>query len=100
VFLGCLQDEAHPDFEDLCLKCAAVELGVPKRDKVVDSLRKDDHWPAIKEIMESFRTLRCPFPIRTIFELKPSTIPSKVIIMKRMIKQELVRINLRKKYLS
>ena len=57
---------------------------------MVVSHRKDDHWPAIKEVMQGFRSLECPFPVRGLFELKPSTIPNLVMIVKKMLKQELV----------
>ncbi|KAI1084628.1 hypothetical protein F5B20DRAFT_591667 [Whalleya microplaca] len=70
VFLGCLNDENHPDFEEVCLKCAAVEFGTSQKHDAVGSLKKSDSWDMVKEVLESFRSMRCPFPVRILYELK------------------------------
>ncbi|KAF5706319.1 tetratricopeptide repeat domain-containing protein [Fusarium mundagurra] len=69
VFLGCLHDENHPNVEELCIKCAAVELGAMKK---AEPLRRPGDWHAITEVMERFRTLDAPFQVRGFFELKPT----------------------------
>ncbi|KAI1740719.1 hypothetical protein F4680DRAFT_84255 [Xylaria scruposa] len=69
VFLGCLHDETNPQFEDLCIKCAAVEFGTMKKTEL---LKKSDDWHTIKEVMERFRTLDAPFQVRGFFELRPT----------------------------
>jgi hypothetical protein len=73
VFLGCIHRENHPKFEELCLKCAAVEFGIMSKHDTVESLRKAGDWEAVKEIMESFRSLNSPFEVRGFFELRPTT---------------------------
>lgn len=73
VFVSCLHDEADPEFEELCLKCAATELGLHVKHRVVASLKNDEHWSAVKEVMESFRSLSSlnpPISVRALFELK------------------------------
>ncbi|KAF9765337.1 hypothetical protein IL306_002425 [Fusarium sp. DS 682] len=69
VFLGCLHNENHPGIKDLCIKCAAVELGTTKK---AEHLRKSDDWHTIKEAMERFRTLDAPVQVRGFFELRPT----------------------------
>ncbi|KAI1391821.1 uncharacterized protein F4822DRAFT_106017 [Hypoxylon trugodes] len=69
VFLGCLHDESNPHFEDLCIKCAAVEFGTIKKTEL---LKKSNDWYAMKEVMEQFRTLSAPFQVRGFFELRPT----------------------------
>ncbi|CVK99417.1 uncharacterized protein FMAN_02259 [Fusarium mangiferae] len=69
VFLGCLHNENHPNVEELCIKCSAVELGAMKK---AEPLRRSGDWHAIKEVMERFRTLDAPFRVRGFFELKPT----------------------------
>ena len=83
LFLGCLNDESYPNFQDLCLKCAAVELGLFFKDKVIESFKKDDHWGEIKEVMEEFRALRCSFPIHVMYELKSTTISERFYVKKK-----------------
>lgn len=74
VFLGCLHDESHPGFEELSIKCAAVEFGTKKQHGAVESLRKAEDWDKVKEVMESFRRLSAPpFEVRGFFELRPTT---------------------------
>jgi hypothetical protein len=75
IFLGCLHDESHPDLQDICLKTAAVEFKALKKHEHVEALRKAEHWDAIKEVMESFRTLRPSFPVRGFFERLPTVVP-------------------------
>ncbi|CAG9996180.1 unnamed protein product [Clonostachys byssicola] len=87
VFLGCLNNETRPNFEDLCLKCAAVEMGVYKKDRVIENLRQDNRWTFVKEVMEDFRGLNGPFPVRILFELNPSNIGSRQFVVRTM-KQE------------
>ncbi|VUC30705.1 unnamed protein product [Clonostachys rosea] len=87
VFLGCLNNETRPNFEDLCLKCAAVEMGVHKKDRAIESLRQDNRWTFVKEVMEDFRALNGPFPVRILFELNPSNIGSRQFVVRTM-KQE------------
>ncbi|CAH0035416.1 unnamed protein product [Clonostachys rhizophaga] len=87
VFLGCLNNETRPNFEDLCLKCAAVETGVHKKDRVIENLRQDNRWTFVKEVMEDFRALNGPFPVRILFELNPSNIGSRQFVVRTM-KQE------------
>lgn len=72
LFLGCHHDENDPQFEELCLKCAAVEFGTMKKHDVVEGLRKAEDWHTIKEVMERFRTLNAPFKVRGFFELRPT----------------------------
>ncbi|KAI1362814.1 hypothetical protein F5Y08DRAFT_354917 [Xylaria arbuscula] len=83
VFLGCLNDENHPELKEVCLNCAAVEFGTTQRHDVVGSLRKSEDWNIIKEVMESFRSLRCPFPVRILYELKHTTINDRLAWMKK-----------------
>ncbi|KAK9769980.1 putative NB-ARC domain-containing protein [Seiridium cardinale] len=82
VFLGCLNNEDHPDFEELCLKCAAVEFGTSKRHNTIGSLKNSGDWNTIKQVMESFRVLPSPFPVRIIYELKETSIPDRIWIVK------------------
>ncbi|CAH0051000.1 unnamed protein product [Clonostachys solani] len=82
VFLGCLNNETRPNFEDLCLKCAAVEMGAHKKDRVIESLRQDHRWTFVKEVMEDFRALNGPFPVRILFELNPSNIGSRQFVVR------------------
>lgn len=89
VFLGCLNNETRPNFEDLCLKCAAVEMGIHKKDRVIENLRQDNRWTFVKEVMEDFRAMNGPFPVRILFELNPSNIGSRQFVVRTM-KQECV----------
>ena len=73
VFLGCIHRESHPRFEELCLKCAAVEFGIMSKHDTVETLRKAPDWEVVKGIMESFRSLNAPFEVRGFFELRPTT---------------------------
>lgn len=74
MFLSLLHDEADPEFEDLCVKSAATELGLAVKDPIVAALKNDhQQWPAVKEVMENFRSLSSlnpPILVRALFELK------------------------------
>ncbi|KAI1500561.1 hypothetical protein F5X99DRAFT_385826 [Biscogniauxia marginata] len=83
IFLGCLHDESDPDFESSFLKCAAVEFKTSTRHDAIDSLKKSDDWTVIKDVLESFRYLRSPFPVRILYELKVTSVQDKIWMMKR-----------------
>jgi len=89
IFLACLNDEGYPGFEDICLNCAAVEFGTKKKHDAVESLRKSEDWGIIKDVMESFRSLRCAFPVRTLYEMKTTNM-SKSLSMFKGRKEECV----------
>ncbi|KAF9252092.1 hypothetical protein DTO013E5_886 [Penicillium roqueforti] len=89
IFLGCLNDESNPQIEELCLKCAAVELGVIMKNKMIDTLRKTDDWTIIRDVIESFRVLRCRFPVRNLYELRPTNIMSRTLGVKK-VKREML----------
>lgn len=74
VFLACLNDEGYPGFEEVCLKCAAVEFGTKKKHDVVESLRKSEDWNVLRDVMESFRLLRCAFPVRILYEMNKTNV--------------------------
>jgi hypothetical protein len=69
--MACVHDESYPDFENVSLKCAAVEFGPKKRHQAVETLRKSpaEEWSAVKDVVEKFRLLRCRFAVRTLYEL-------------------------------
>ncbi|KAJ5160567.1 uncharacterized protein N7482_007571 [Penicillium canariense] len=75
--------------EDLCLKCAAVELGIIMKNKMIDTLRTSEHWTTIRDVMESFRILNCQFPVRNIYELKPTNIPRRTRGMRKSRQEQL-----------
>lgn len=91
IFLACLNDEGYPGFDDVCLKCAAVEFGPKKKHPAVESLRKSEDWNIIKDVMESFRSLRCAFPVRTLYEMKTTNVSTSVSMFKGR-KEECVRL--------
>ncbi|KAI9668709.1 MAG: hypothetical protein M1817_005200 [Caeruleum heppii] len=71
LFLGCLHNERHAGFEEAMLRCAAVELrATTRKHHVTDSLKTSANWSVVKEVMESFKELTIPFPVRSFFELR------------------------------
>jgi hypothetical protein len=82
VFLGCLNDETLPDFEDLCVKCAAVELGTPLRHDVVKALKQTQDWAMVKEVMERFRLLNNSFQVRVLYERKLTSLSDRRTILR------------------
>ncbi|KAH8746396.1 hypothetical protein F5883DRAFT_700668 [Diaporthe sp. PMI_573] len=72
LFLACIHDEQKPDLEQCLLWSATVELGLTKarRHDLLEKLSTPTEWDAMKQIMEHFKVLYLPFPVRTFCETK------------------------------
>jgi hypothetical protein len=71
IFLACIHNERPPDFENTCLWCATVELGLTKKKHpVTDALKTSQKWSAVKRVISEFRKLAIPYPVRTFCEGK------------------------------
>lgn len=81
--MGCLHDESSPLVETVALKCAAVEFGTNLKHAAIDALKRCDGWSRVKEVMESFRYLQSPFPIRIFYELQVSSVEGRGWTMKK-----------------
>jgi hypothetical protein len=73
LFLGSLHNEDHPAFEELALRCAAIEFrATSKKVSVIDTLRSSGGWPPVKDALARFRGLHLSIPIRSFFETRES----------------------------
>ncbi|KID60293.1 tetratricopeptide repeat domain-containing protein, partial [Metarhizium brunneum ARSEF 3297] len=72
LFIACIHDEHMKDLERCLLWSATVELSLTKtrRHDVLESLNTPTEWEAAKQIMEHFKMLYLPFPVRTFCETK------------------------------
>lgn len=79
LFLACIHDEGKPDLEQNFLWCATVELGLTKTKKhdLLEKLDTPREWEVVKRIMEHFRMLYLPFPVRTFYETKATVYQSR-----------------------
>ena len=70
LFFGCIHDERPANFEECCLRCAAVEFRIPPAHQVAETLKTSTKWVFVKSLLEQFRKLPIAFPIRSFCELK------------------------------
>ena len=70
LFFGCIHDERPPNFQECCLRCAAVELRIPPNHHVAESLKSSEKWVFVKRLLQQFRELPIKFQIKSFFEMK------------------------------
>lgn len=79
LFLACIHDERKLDFKQCFLWCATVELGLTKARKhgLLTTLESPTEWALVKQIMDHFRMILLPFPVRTFYEAKATVYQSR-----------------------
>jgi hypothetical protein len=76
IFMACPHDERRENFQDCCLRCAAVELGVTSsKQSVLKGLKGTEGWSRVQEVECWFRELakRQSFAIITFYETLSTT---------------------------
>lgn len=77
LFLGSVHNEDHPSFEELALRCAAIEFRTTaSRGSIIDQLRVSGGFSALKATLGEFRDLQLGLTVRTFYEIKKSVYQS------------------------
>jgi len=86
IFLGCIHQERDGDFNEICLRCAAVELHeTDKKSPVMETLTKTNDWESIKEVHKDFRELEVTFPLRSFYETEKTVYRKKTLKTKSAV---------------
>ena len=77
LFLGSLHNEDHSAFEELALRCAAIEFRTTaKKVSVIEALRESGDWDSVKEVMCNFRELTLGISVRSFCETRKTVYQS------------------------